>query len=214
MKAALDTDILLKGVSYGLLFEIIVAIPSNLNDVGVLGAAPFMVRNKLRKASLARPLKKVLGYFENFVEHVTILEPTLDDVIFAAEMEFAAQQANVSLDEGESQLCAIVISRAFSRFVTGDKRAVKAFEQLLENSKELAKLAGKVLCLEQLFLKLISAGNGVKIRDAVCREPGIDRTLAVCFSCGSPEVGPDSWSEGLKSYIADLRNEAKAVLAE
>ncbi len=214
VKAAVDTDILFKGASYGLLFDLISAIPSHVSDTGVLGAAPFVVRAKLRNAKLNRGPETAIGLLEELVRCAAMLEPTTEEARFAAELEFAAQRANVNLDEGESQVCAIVIGRALSWLVTGDKRAVKALEQLLGDRGELTELAGKVLCLEQLFLRLIGMDNAAAIRDAVCGEPGVDHALAVCFSCNSPEVGPDSWSDGLQSYIANLRDAAKTVLAE
>lgn len=212
IQSAVDTDVLFKGASYGLLRELVEAITPDLSQVGVLGAAPFILRSKLRRTKLTSSPENVALLIEQFVREAAVLEPTGEEARFAAQLEFNAQSANLSLHEGESLLCAIVIRRALSWLVTGDKRAVSSLEQLLESNHEAAPLAGKALCLEQLFLRLINEENGVSIRDAVCREVNVDRALAICFSCCSPEVGPESWLSGLRSYIADLRSEAPTLL--
>ncbi len=212
LQSAVDTDVLFKGASYGFLRELVGVVTPDLGQVGVLGAAPFVIRSKLRRANLTSPPEKVAQMIEQFVREAAVLEPTREEIRFAAQLEFVAQRANLSLDEGESLLCAIVIGRALSWLVTGDKRAVSSFEQLLESNQEASQLAGKVICLEQLFLRLINDENGVSIRNAVCREVNVDRALAICFSCCSPEVGPESWLSGLRSYVADLRSRAPTLL--
>lgn len=214
MMAAVDNDVLVKGLSYGLLFDLLGSITSDVRDIGMLGAARFVVRASLRKANLNQGTETAFRVFEELLGRVAVLEPTNEETTFAAELEFAAQRANFDLDTGESQLCAIVIGRALPWLATGDKRAVRAFEQLLIARSDATKLAGKVLCLEQLFLRLIGMTNAAAVRGAVCAEPSVDVALALCFGCHSAEVDPNSWSDGLKSYIADLRREANTVLAE
>lgn len=214
MTAAIDNDILFKGACYGLLFDLISAIPSSAGDVGVLGAAKYVVSSKLRKVRLAQSVGEAAKRLEKVLRTAQVLEPTTDEQRYAAELEAAAQRANLSFDTGESQLCAIVITRAMSRLVTGDKRAIKALEWLLAARGETTKLAGKVLCLEQLLLRLIKGQHPKNVRSAVCEEPAVDKALTTCFSCYSPEIGPESWSEGLMSYIGDLRGAAPILLAE
>ena len=214
VKAAVDNDILFKGASFGLLIDLIGTIPSDVSEIGVLGAAPFVVRDKLNKANLNHGPERAIALLEELVGSAVILEPTVEETRFAAELEFAAMRANLNLDEGESQLSAIVIARALSWLATGDKRAIKVLDQLLVTQGKIAGMAGKVLCLEQLFLRLIRVLSAAAVRDAVCREPSIDRALAICFSCYNSNTDPDSWSQGLTSYIADLRDVAKTMLAE
>jgi len=209
--AAIDNDVILKGILYGLLSDLIGMIPASAADVGVLGAARYVVSARLKKTS--RDVEKLLQSLERFLSNVMILEPTDDESKLAAELELSAQKINVNLDAGESILCAVVVRRSLDRLVTGDKRAAVAIARLLSSYPGIAAIAGKVVCLEQLFLRLISKADPASVRAAVCENSQVDRALSLCFSCSSPEVGTDSWLAGLKSYIADLRAAADPVLA-
>lgn len=212
--AAIDNDILYKGACYGLVVELIRGIPATLEDVGFLFVARFVVRAKLRKATLVRAAAAALELMEGVIARAQSLEPSIDEVRVAAELEHAAARANLDLDVGESQLCAIVLARGLPKLVTGDKRAIAALEVLLGAANKAGQLAGRVLCLEQLVRSLLNAGKGPQVRDAVCGEPSVDRALTACFSCTSPEVGPERWAEGLTSYINSLRSSAPSVMAD
>jgi hypothetical protein len=211
--AAVDNDILFKGACYGLLGELIAAIPATPAGIGILGAAKYVVSSKLRNAILACGVDQPLRDLQNSLEFAEVLEPTIEEQRYAAELEASAQQSQLQFDTGESQLCAIAIGRAIPWFVTGDKRAIRALERLLVGREEAKMFASKLVCLEQLFLRLIAGQNADAVRSAVCAEPMIDKALAACFSCHSAEVKPESWSEGLTSYIRDLRGSAPTLLA-
>ena len=210
---AVDNDVLLKGTCYDLLEELVGTIPAKPDEVGVLGAAPYVVVNSLRKKGRCTSGEEAVARLESFLENVTIYEPTQEELSLAAELEHTAQRAGVNLDGGESQLSAMTLFRGLAWLVTGDKRAVAALGCLRERDERLAPLDGKVLCLEQLFARLLAGIDPKPIRDAVCGEPNVDQALTICFSCRSPEVGPDQWREGLESYIANARNTAKTLLA-
>jgi len=210
--AAIDNDILLKGACYGLLDELVAAIPTAPNDSGVLGAARFVIRSRIAAATLSRDQKEIMAMLETFLGKAVVLEPNLDETKFAAEIEFVAQRNNLALDSGESQLCAIVISRMIPWLITGDKRAIRALEKMLEYLPALAKLTGKLICLEQLIARGTSSLGAAKIRDAICKEPAVDRALSICFECSNSHSHPDSWLQGLQSYIGDLRKNAERIL--
>jgi hypothetical protein len=145
MKALVDNDILLKGAQYGLLFPFAEAIPGNDGPVGVLGAARYVVQDRLSRRSLE---DSAVQEFLRFLDENIELEPTPEEENIASAIESRAQRAGVDLDAGESQLCAVLISRAVSLFVTGDKRAICAIEVLFDAYEFLVGAAGRVLCLE------------------------------------------------------------------
>ena len=211
MSIAVDNDILHKGSGYGLLQEMINLIPAQVHEVNVLRTAKFVVTDKLRKANLADALSK----FQQFIQRVQCVEPTASEAILAAELEYEAQCASLSFDTGESLLCAIAIKRSFSFLVTGDKRAINSLERLILASlrNEIIKLAGKVICLEQLMFRMVNNSDARSIQRAICAQPRLDKTLSICFSCTSPEVGPESWLQCLTSYISELRSSASTILA-
>lgn len=207
--AAIDNDILYKGAGYGLLIDLIEAIPAQPKNVGVLGAAKFVVTAKLLKSRLSA----ALPLLDEVLRHVQYLEPTVAETGYAAQLEYEAQRAGLNIDTGESLLCAIVVERTLLHLATGDKKAIKGIDSLLAARGEINKLAGKVICLEQLVLRLIRGSDASAVRSAICAQATLDRALAACFSCASPEIKADGWEEGLASYIRDVRADAPSILA-
>lgn len=213
MASAVDNDVIYKSICYGLALQLFLMIPSEIKDVGFLGSARFVVRGRLRRAPPTRGSAVALADFEALLKQTTTLEPTQEEVLLAAELELTAQRLGLNLDGGESQLCIMTARRGFSSIVTGDKRAIAALEVVLATLNKIAELAGKVICLEQLFLRLVAVSDPAPIRAAVCREAGVDRALSVCFGCYSPEMDKESCIEGLQSYIRHLRRDATTILA-
>ncbi len=111
MQAAVDNDILYKGTCYGLLTEFIHAIPAEANEIAVLGQARYVLSSKLAKKALAGGSYTAIQRLNAFLSTVSVLEPTEEEVLFAAELEALAQIENLAFDTGESQLVAVVISR-------------------------------------------------------------------------------------------------------
>lgn len=213
MEVLVDNDILLKAACYGLLDELLSRGRSSAKQLGILGAARFVVTKKIRKRALGKDKDVVIKLFAAFTDRVTIVEPTADEQVMAADFEFAAQRAGLALDAGESQLCAVFVARALRQLYTGDKRAIHAMEGLLGADARLGSMIGKVVCLEQLVLRAISEDNVSSFRATVCSEPEIDTALTICFSCTSANAPLEGIIYGLNSYIKDLRTRASQVLA-
>jgi hypothetical protein len=98
------------------------------------------------------------------------------------------------------------------RLATGDKRAIRALEILLDQEPVLNYLVGKVICLEQLIERLVTKFGAAEIRKKICGEAAIDRSLGICFECMNASAAENTGLEGLQSYIADLRKTANRVL--
>jgi hypothetical protein len=211
MRAVVDNDILLKGSCYGLL-KMLTSTATADDSVGILGASKFLVPKKIKKTPLRRDPAIAEAHFAAFLAENEVLEPSADEQHLAATLEAAAQQMGLNLDAGESQLVAILVSRQLGWLLTGDKRAVASIEILFEADARLSVVTGKIRCLEQLVWGALTIGNAEQMRDAICAEPSVDKTLSICFCCGSPEAHSDPL-EGLSSYIADLRTRAGRVLA-
>lgn len=210
MKALVDNDILLKGSEYGLLSPFAAVIPGKNGPVGVLGAARYVVQNRLsRRSSGDSAIQNFLRFLDDNIE----LEPTPEEQNIASAIESCAQRAGVDLDAGESQLCAILISREVPFFVTGDKRAICAIEVLLDTYALLVAAAGRVLCLEQLVCTLLEIVQVDRARQAICSKPDSDKSLSICFCCASSAtISKENIQAGITSYIADLRRKAPRVL--
>jgi hypothetical protein len=212
MNAVIDNDVLLKAACYGLLDKL-VWTASPQNGTGVLGTARFVVPRKIKNARLNNDRGKALQNLWTFLNQTEILEPGDDEQRMAADFELAAQKVGANLDEGESQLCAVVIQRVLPLLVTGDKRAITAFESILDADPRLPAICGKVKCMEQVFAASAGQHGCDMLRLAVCAEPEIDKALSICFACKSQRVEDASILEGLQSYIGHLRQCARRVLA-
>ena len=212
MSTVVDNDVLFKGACYGLLDKLVWTTSSS-GVMGVLGSARFVVPKKIEKANLNGQPAVALGLFLAFLRQAETLEPTDREQRMAADLELAAQMLGVSLDTGESQLCAIVVQRSLPLLVTGDKRAVAAIESLIDSDARLVAICEKVKCLEQVFLGSVVRHGCATLRTCVCSEPGIDKALSICFSCKTRLLDDATVLEGLQSYIKDLRQRVTRVLA-
>jgi hypothetical protein len=213
MRALLDNDILMKGACYGLLSQMFAHTLFKDGEIGILGAARYVISNAIRrKADLPDP-EGAVQRLNNFLGTVEIVEPSEDEIAFSADLELAAQRAGLTLDTGESQLCSILIRRALEAIFTGDKRAIIVLESLLDSVSILEVLCGKVYCLEQLFASVTVEETYEDLRASICLHHAVDRALAIAFSCSAPNSTLENISEGLTSYIEDLRKKAPRILA-
>ena len=212
MDTLVDNDVLFKAACYGFLRELIATV-TLVEQVGVLGAAWFVISKKITKTGLKKSGEDVLHDLRDFLDGVETVEPTEAEQSMAAEFELAAQRLAVSLDPGESQLCAVLICRTMRLLITGDKRAIVAIDRLIQVDHRLAYLSGRVWCIEQLVLIMLSDGKVASVRKAICDESSVDITLAICFSCTSAKTDEAQVRAGLESYVKDLRSKAPKVLA-
>jgi hypothetical protein len=213
VEVAVDNDVVLKAVCYGLAQEFWPqATPGRL---GVLGSARYVVSSCIERASLNKEKATVVVDMAEFLASSQVLEPSAEELALAVELELAAQLAALPLDGGESQLCAIVIVRELSALHSGDKRAIASLDALLATVAALGALEDKVICLEQIVLWAISERERFgQIAPAICAEPSVDKTLSICFSCFSEATAEhQAVQEALESYIAALRAKAPAVLS-
>lgn len=207
---AVDNDVLLKALSYGL--EGLFWPETHQSKIGVLGAARFVLLDRLAKANLKRnhtdrALKQLLNRAE-------VLEPDSAEIALAARVEKRASELGLELDGGESQLAAMVAKRGIDLFETGDKRAILGLEPMVGEITELAVLCGRVRCLEQIAHRLAAADEHFAIvAGCICDESDVDRSLSTCFSCYSGiEAEQDMVLEALSSYIGAIREAAPTVL--
>jgi hypothetical protein len=205
---AVDNDVLLKAMCYRL--EAYFWPDDEI--LGVLGAAKFVVRDRLAKSTLNKGVP--VHALEDLIRRAEILEPEESEVALAAAIEKRASELGIELDGGESQLVALVVTRGIDRFETGDKRAIAGLEPMLDEIDGLSGISGRVRCLEQIAHRVAEdEGAFSDVAKAICGEVSVDRSLSTCFSCYSGiEAKRDSVLEALRSYISAVRAAAPTVL--
>lgn len=211
LQAAIDNDVIIKMACYDLLDLAMNAVGKD-SKFSTLGAAKFVAISRISKSAKIRDRERARNALDRFLQVADELEPTADEIFLATEIEELAIAEGAELDVGESQLCAIVATRSFALLITGDKRAIKGAGRLLSRSPLIAALAGKILCLEQLILQIISSSRADHVRSRICSEPAVDKSLSICFSCSRPDRDVTELTEGLYSYIRSVRDTAPSLL--
>jgi len=207
----LDNDIIAKPIAYGVGESLVVGNGLPVDRYSVLGTARFVLPKKIRKEKPRRGSNGALADLDWFLAQVATAEPSDDELEIAAQLDKHARMHELALDQGESQLVAMLVTRGLDYLLTGDKRAIRALESL-SNSENDTELWQKVVCLEQLALWLVARNGTNGVRDAVCKHPNVDKGLEGCFAC--PTSGPvqEECIRGLSSYVEHLKEEAPNCL--
>lgn len=206
---AADNDVLKKVVCY----RVVDLVWSDLERVGFLGAARYVVRAAVRRVGLSGSEDDALELLDAVVGHAARLEPTIPELELAAEVEAFGQRVGIALDPGESQLAAMTVIRGLALLQTGDKRAIAGFERALDSVVGIGALISRIQCFEQIILEAVEGGAHDAIAPLICDEPTVDKTMNICFACASGGTTADNAVAGLTSYINSLRKNAPRVLA-
>lgn len=207
--ALVDNDVVLKVCCYGL----DEALSSTLCKAGVgvpsmLPFAFYVVFSRIKRDKFLVRRSVALAALDRVRAAFQLIEPDQQEVSLAAAFEATAQARNLELDGGESLLLAILLRREARLLLTGDKRAIRAIEEIAAAQFTTASVA----CLEQLMMSILDDLGVGDLRERVCSEPTVDRSLTNCFACMSSMVDLEAVTEGLNSYISDLRNGARRIL--
>lgn len=208
----LDNDVLLKTSCYQANEELLRCL-SPAGDISVLPVAGFVLasviersQNIIDKTAAAHALSQLLGA-------VSLIEPEENETVLAAEFKSEAQARSLPMDPGESLLFALLVSRQETLLITGDKRAIRSAETIMNALAKHDRVAGRIACMEQLILHILNFSNASDLHLKVCREPGIDKTLSICFSCSTGSISNETATVGLTSYISDLQKDATILLS-
>lgn len=205
---AVDNDVLIKAACYGLTTELDAS-----RSLGVLGAARYVVAKRIDRMALSGDRDSARSAALELIARSAVLEPTDDELAVATAIETTAQRRGLELDAGESQLAAMIIGRGIAVLETGDKRAIRGFEALLDELSDLDVLRGRLRCVEQIVARCLDTASADALARAICAEPHVDKALSICFHCFSPPPnGAVLDRDGLQSYIAALRKSAQRVL--
>jgi hypothetical protein len=211
-EAAIDNDVIFKSVCYGFLDTLVAAMPHGAP--GVLGTARFVLPKLLSKRPPHR-LQAAQAELLHALQSLEALEPNHEETTLAAQLEFEAQRQSLPVHAGECLLVAIVLVRDFRWLLTGDRNAIEGLAGMaFPVAVDASKLHGRIVCFEQAICRLIAVHDVALVRARICAEREVDANLRACFSCASPEVGEDSWREGLISHIKQLRSQSGPLLMQ
>jgi len=119
------------------------------------------------------------------------------------------------IDAGEAILFSVCPQLPNSLLATGDKRSLTSLlEAVAGNSvcgSVYARLAGKIVCFEQMLLQILNHCGFDEIRGKLFAGRECDKALAILLGSGLETVEA-TFREGLISYIEDLRKNSGTLL--
>ncbi len=208
----LDNDVLIKASCYSISEELI-DILSAFGGANVVGVTRYIVEKQIQRSSRVIDKISANSEFKKLLASLTDIEPTEAEILLAAELETHALEKNLHIDSGESQILAIALYRTAMMMVTGDKRAIGGIEPVLEAIGKSGLCDGRVVCLEQIIMSVLSRLSAEDLQKKVCREIHADKTLTLVFSCKScSPVDENNAKDGLASYIRHVRASAPSAL--
>lgn len=205
-----DNDIVLKSCCYGIDEPFLDMLDSAEAKPLVLAVARHVIEGRIKRARSLVDRERARASFRRSIGRLLEVEPSAAELAMAAEFEAVAQEQNLELDGGESQLLAMLIQRKLRLLLTGDKRAIVAIERIAGDTLPGPSIA----CLEQVMSTLLERIGLAALRERICSEPAVDRALSTCFACRSIVVEAILVEEGLRSYVGHLRKSSSRTLLE
>jgi hypothetical protein len=121
------------------------------------------------------------------------------------------EQFRNEIHVGEQQLILATRSTPDFLLMTGDKVCMRALPQL--KAEIYGRLAGRVICFEQVVLLLIQRLGFEWVREQVLPMVGCDVALRACFGSGE-RATEKNLVLALEGYIRDLWRLAPGLLAD
>jgi hypothetical protein len=202
----LDNDITHKLVAFQLFDEAIATLQIDKNSLQVLPTAKFFFQRKQKKKG-ASPDE----FLAVVIELVSSCVSVIADVNDTVTEELNQLRQVEGIDEGEAALIVATRSQTDFLLLSGDKRCMRGLAKIPEQIYK--RLSGRVICLEQIILKLIEFQGFEFVRDRVLPMVSCDKSLQICFGVSSPAT-EENVIEGLNSYINDIRQQAPNLLAD
>lgn len=194
-----DNDILLKLTAFQLFDETIDSLNLNYSNVQVLPTAKFIFRSKRERRQ--RYPDEVWANAIALVDRCQpVPEPNLEEVEALTEVQQLEPFRN-QIHAGEATLILATRTTANFLLLSGDKSCLTALPQI--PAKIYDRLCGRVICLEQLILKLIDELGFEKVSDLIRPTAQYDKAIQICFGYSQPSPEADV-REALLSYINNM----------
>lgn len=168
-----DNDAILKLVACDLFWDAIEVLGITQSDLRVLASAKYVFKGK--KVS-GRYTEKIRNAAMAVAEQCKQIEAELSEELKSIKID--------GLDPGELILLSATKSEPAFYLVTGDKRCMVALANELGLTKTRERLTGKVVCIEQLILKLIPTQGFENVLAKILPALEYDKALKACFGSG------------------------------
>jgi hypothetical protein len=203
----LDNDIIHKLVALNLFYDAIDALQVDRSNMQVLPTARYVF---LKQKKNAKQYSDVV--WDAVIAVVNGCKPIQveSDAACLAEIEYLSQFQN-EIHVGEQQLILATRSTPDFLLLTGDKFCMKALPQLEADIYQ--RLAGRVICFEQVVLLLIRRLGFELVKERVVPMGESDLALRACFGSGE-RATESNVVLALEGYIEELRRLAPGLLVD
>lgn len=202
-----DNDIILKLTVCDLFDDALAALHVERAEVHVLPSARFVLAKVVEKKYGATEGAVVLARLADIFGGVQLLPsggPSEETLIF---------EDTFGIHTGESTLFSFTATlKEEFLLATGDKQSLRALAQSPECERAVRRLAGRVICLEQIVKRCIAHRGFDHVRDKIAPvRHDLDKSVHFAFGY-SLLAGEASVAEGLDSAINELRRDTGPLL--
>lgn len=197
-----DNDAILKLVACNLFWEAVTSLGLTQADLRVLSDAKYVFR-KSRRVVQKYP-QAIRDSAISIVEGCTKIQPELSEELQILQIE--------GIDPGENLLISATRYEASFYLATGDKRCLTALAAEPQLAEIRQRLIGRVICLEQLILRLIYNQGFDLVLTKVLPAREYDTALKAIFGSGE-RATQENVLQALEGYIEDLRKTTEGLLA-
>jgi hypothetical protein len=196
----IDNDIFILLAGAGLLEEAVAALGFTFADTYRLEALPFVVKSNKKQPKL--PTEVVDLVLQQCTQISVLSERPSDDLL---QMLAAAP----TIDAGEAVLYALLAEQPSAFLTSGDKRAMRAIAQAPSLTAIRTAVAGRVISLETLLLRLVKAHPVAMVGAALTPVLPLNTVVRVAFSPNNL-VQPAECVQALTRYQQALIEEVGA----
>lgn len=172
-------------------------------DLRVLSDAKYVFRNSGRlKKQYPQSIRDTAI---SIVEQCPIIYPQLSEELRNLQIE--------GIDPGEMILISATRDEECFYLATGDKRCLTALAAAPELTEIKQRLLRRVICLEQLILRLINTQGFDEVLTKVLPAREYDTALKAIFGSGERST-QENVMLALEAYIEDLRRKTEGLLVD
>jgi hypothetical protein len=192
-----DTDILLKLSALDLVQETLQLLQLSEQDVYLLPSLPYRLRKPGRRL-VSRYGREGIQRAQQFVQRAGLVGFPYD------ESELDLLSGILDIDEGEALLYASTYALQEFWLLTGDKRSLAALAEAPNCQAIVARLSGKVICLEQIIVHILRSHPFEMVLNKVVPARECDTAIKVAFGSGN-QTELSRAIDTLDEYIRELR---------
>lgn len=196
-----DNNIILQLAACNLFEESLNVLSISWNDLRVLSTAVPVFRGK----------KISKQYSQETIQKAIHIAQRCQKVSIQLCQEYELLLKINGLDPGEVSLITATAIEPSFLLTTGDKRCLEALAIDFRIRSTHQRLSGRVICLEQIFLKLTSSLGTDLVQQRVLSASGCEKAIRLSFGWSIP-ADEASILEGLNSYINDLQKKSQGLL--